>query len=137
VASKDIMLEAKNEPRPDALTHLLLSGITAGVLKEKSKVEPGMERSEAKARKGNGNGKGRRKSNNQFNCSSKEPCWYFNTDGTCCQGDNCKFFHDGAHDSSEVAAATTQSITDKITNRVMDSIKKGRRGRKKIPVMVV
>ena len=96
-----------------------------------------MERSEAKARKGNGNGKGRRKSNNQFNCSSKEPCWYFNTDGTCCQGDNCKFFHDGAHDSNEVAAATTQSITDKITNRVMDSIKKGRRGRKKIPVTVV
>ena len=96
-----------------------------------------MERSEAKARKGNGNGKGRRKSNNQFNCSSKKPCWYFNTDGTCRQGDNCKFSHDGAHDSNEVATATTQSITDKITNRIMDSIKKGRRGRKKIPVMVV
>ena len=74
VASKDIMLEAKNAPIPDALPHLLLTGITAGVQKKKSKVEPGMERSEAKARKGNSKGKGRGKSNNQSNRSSKKPC---------------------------------------------------------------
>ena len=78
MASKDIMLEANNAPRPDALPHLLLSGITVGVFKEKPKVEPGMERPEpeAKTRKGNGNGngKGRGKSNNQSNCSSKKPC---------------------------------------------------------------
>ena len=59
-----------------------------------------------------------------------KPCWYFNTNGTCRQGDNCNFSHDGARDSNDVAAATVQSITDKITNRVMDSIKKGRRGKK-------
>jgi hypothetical protein len=44
------MLEVKNAPSPDALPHLLLTGIAAGVRKKKAKVDLGMERAEAKAK---------------------------------------------------------------------------------------
>jgi hypothetical protein len=81
--------------------------------------------------KGNGKGKGKGKGNSQINGSSKKPCWYFNTNGTCRQGDNCKFSHEGARGANEVSAATVQSISDKITNKVMDSMKQGRRAQKK------
>ena len=82
--------------------------------------------------KGNGKGKGKGKGNSQTNGSSKKPCWYFNTNGTCRQGDNCKFSHDGARGANEVSAATVQSITDKITNKVMDSMMKpSRRAQKR------
>ena len=42
------MLEAKNAPSPDAMPHLLLTGIVAGVQKGKAKVELGIERAELK-----------------------------------------------------------------------------------------
>jgi hypothetical protein len=116
------------------LPHLLLIGIAVAVQKGKGKGGPRNEKDRGKGKgngKGNGQGKGNVKGNSQTARSTKKPCSYYNANGNCRPGRNSKFSHEGARGANEVSAATVQSISDKITNRVMDSMKKGNRGQKK------
>ena len=96
-----------------------------------------MERSEARQGRATATAKAGAKATINSIAQARSPAGISIPTAPVVRETTASFFHDGAHDSNEVAAATVQSITDKITNRVMDSIKKGRRGRKKIPVMVV
>ena len=125
---------SKECTKPDCVAPSAPDWYRSGGSKGKGKGGPrnGKGRGKGKGNgKGNGKGKGKGKGNSQIDGSSKKPCWYFNTNGTCRQGDNCKFSHDGARSANEVSAATVQSISDKITNKVMDSMKQGRRAQKK------
>ena len=121
---------SKECTKPDCVAPSAPDWYRSGGSKGKGKGGPrnGKGRGKGKGNgKGNGKGKGKGKGNSQTNGSSKKPCWYFNTNGTCRQGDNCKFSHEGARGANEVSAATVRSISD----RIMDSMKKGKRAQKR------